>query len=138
MDLKEANSRLEKVNNDIEFYLKEKERLFGKTQPQAVDTTKEAVNGGKRTDKFLQYQISLEEKQLNEKIDKKYAEKINLENYITKELHRLNKYKEVEQLVIYYKEQCVQNYTWEEIGKKVYMHKDTCRKIYRRWKKETI
>ena len=133
MTIKEANNKLEKIDNDIEYYLNKKELEIAKIMPKATDTTKEIVNGGKRVDRYSKYVIEIDE--IDKELDILYADKKNLENYIEKELHRLGKYREVEQLIVYYKEQCIEEYTWEEIGKKVYMHKDNCRKIYRKFKK---
>ncbi len=134
MTIKEANNKLVKVDNEIEYWLKEKEIKLYKVLPKAVDTTKEVVSGGKRVDKFAKYVIDI--KPIDDKLDELYAQKKNLEDYIEKELHRLKKYREVEQLIVYYKEQCLEPFTWEEIGRKVYMNKDNCRKIYRKFKKE--
>lgn len=132
MTIKEANNKLEKIDNDIEYYLKEKENLLVKVEPKALDTTKEVVSGGKRVDRFLNYTIELET--IDTLLDELYAKKKNLENYIEKELHRLNKYREVEQLIIYYKEQSLENLTWEEISRKVHYSKAQCRNIYKKWK----
>lgn len=136
MTIKEANSKLEKVDNDIEYWLQEKERLFIQTQPAAVNYEKEVVSGGKRVDRFLKYEISLEEKKINEELDKLYAEKIILENYIDKELKRLHKYSEIEQLIIYYKEQSFQRYTWQQISQKVHYSVIQCKRIYKRFKQK--
>lgn len=136
MTIKEANSKLEKVDNDIEYWLQEKERLFIQTQPAAVNYEKEVVSGGKRVDRFLKYEISLEEKKINEELDKLYAEKIILENYIDKELKRLHKYSEIEQLIIYYKEQSFQKYTWQQISQKVHYSVIQCKRIYKRFKQK--
>lgn len=136
MTIKEANNKLEKIDNNIEYWLNEKDLLIGDILPKAVDTTTEKVNGGKRIDKFVSYVETLETKGIDDKLDKLYVEKRNLENYIGKELHRLNKYREVEQLIIYYKEQCLENYTWEQISRKVHYSKAQCRNIYKKWKKQ--
>lgn len=136
MTIKEANNKLEKIDNDIEYWLKEKELELGNVLPKAVDVTNERVNGGKRVDKFATYVEALENKQIDDKLDKLYAKKRNLENYIEKELHRLNKYREIEQLIIYYKEQCVENYTWEQISQRVHYSRTQCRNVYRKWKKQ--
>lgn len=136
MTIKEANNKLEKIDNDIEYWLKEKELELGNVLPKAVDVTTERVNGGKRVDKFATYVEAIENKQIDDKLDKLYAKKRNLENYIEKELHRLNKYREIEQLIIYYKEQCVENYTWEQISQRVHYSKAQCRNIYKKWKKQ--
>lgn len=134
MTIKEAKNKLERVDNQIEYWLKEKELELGNVLPQAVNTTTERVNGGKRVDKFAAYAIALEDKEIDLNLDKLYAKKRNLEDFIEKELRRLKKYREVEQLIVYYKEQCLENYTWEQISQKVFYSKAQCKKIYQKWK----
>lgn len=134
MTIKEANNKLEQINNDIEFWLNEKELELCDALPKSTDPSKEKVIGGERADKFYNFVVGIQP--IDKILDLLYAKKKNYEDYIEKELHRLNKYREVEQLIIYYKEQCLEEYTWEQIGKKVYMNKDNCRKIYRKWKGE--
>ena len=116
MTIKEANNKLEKIDHDIEYWLKEKELLLVSIEPGAMDMTKEVVSGGKRVDRFAKYVIEIEP--MDKKLDILYGQKRNLEEYIEKELHRLGKYREVEQLIVYYKEQCLENYTWQQIYKK--------------------
>ena len=134
MTIKEANNKLEKIDHDIEYWLNEKELEISNVLPKALDTTKEIVNGGKRTDKFAKYVIEVEP--IDKILDTLYAQKKNLEEYIEKELHRLGKYREVEQLIVYYKEQCLERYTWQQIAQRVYYSKEQCQRIYKRWKKE--
>lgn len=134
MTIKEAKNKLERVDNQIEYWLKEKELELGNVLPQAVNTTAERVNGGKRVDKFVAYAVALEDKEIDFNLDKLYAKKRNLEDFIEKELRRLKKYREVEQLIVYYKEQCLENYTWEQISQKVFYSKAQCKKIYQKWK----
>lgn len=136
MNLKEARKELEKIDNDINYWLREKELEFVKTQPGAVDTTKEIVSGGKRVDRFLKYAISVENKKIDKELDKLYAKKQNLEEYVEKELHRLGKYREVEQLIVYYKEQCLEEYTWVNISQRVFLSVSQCKKIYKRFKEK--
>lgn len=136
MTIKEANNKLEKIDNDIEYWLKEKEIELSNVLPKAVDITKERVAGGKREDRFFKYAEALEHKKIDDKLDKLYAQKRNIEDYIEKELHRLGKYREVEQLIVYYKEQSVENFTWNQIAQRVYYSPAQCRNIYRKWKKE--
>lgn len=136
MTIKEANNKLEKIDNDINYWLTEKEIELSKVLPKATDITQERVSGGTRVDKFMKYAEAMEVKQIDEKLDKLYAQKKNLEDYIEKELHRLNKYREVEQLIVYYKEQCTENYTWVQISQRVYYSKEQCQRIYKKWKKE--
>ena len=134
MNLKEASNEIEKIDNEIEYWLNEKEIVIGKVLPGALDTSNEVVTGGTRTDKFLNYIMKNEK--IDYELDKLYAQKNNLESYVENELHRLGKYKEVEKLIIYYKEQCLENYTWEEISRKTHYSKTQCRNIYRKWKRQ--
>ena len=134
MTIKEAKNKLERVDNQIEYWLKEKELELGNVLPQAVNTSTERVNGGKRVDKFAAYVVALEDKEIDFNLDKLYAKKRNLEDFIEKELRRLKKYREVEQLIVYYKEQCLENYTWEQISQKVFYSKAQCKKIYQKGK----
>lgn len=134
MTIKEAKNKLERVDNQIEYWLKEKELELGNVLPQAVNTTTERVNGGKRVDKFVAYTVALEDKEIDLNLDKLYAHKRNLEDFIEKELRRLKKYREVEQLIVYYKEQCLENYTWNQIAQKVFYSKEQCQRIYKKWK----
>ena len=134
MTIKEAKNKLERVDNQIEYWLKEKELELGNVLPQAVNTTTERVNGGKRVDKFVAYAVALEDKEIDLNLDKLYAKKRNLEDFIEKELRRLKKYREVEQLIVYYKEQCLEEHTWVNISQKVYMSVSQCKKIYKKFK----
>ena len=129
MTIKEANNKVEKIDNDIEYYLKKKEKEFAKTQPQAVKIKDIVTTGGKRVDKFSKYVISI--KEIDNILDDLYSEKRILEEYIEKELIRLNKYSEVEQLIVYYKEQNLENLTWVQISMRVHYSVRQCKRIYR-------
>lgn len=134
MTIKEANNQINKIDNQIEYYLSKKELELLKAQPQAVTIKDTIVGGGKRVDKFANYVISI--KEIDDKLDELYAEKKIFDEYIDKELVRLKKYREVEQLIVYYKEQCPEELTWIQISFRVQLSEGHCRKIYRRWKKE--
>lgn len=141
MTLREARKKIEKLENEIERLLSEKEILFQKTQPQSVDTTKQNVSGGNtRSEKFLKYVITQEERKLNEDLDLAYAQKSNLENWLETELKILKKYNELEQQVIYYKDDYIPRAkyesTWWWIAKQVHASESTCRRIYSKYKKK--
>lgn len=134
MTIKEANNKIEKIDNEIEYYLRKKEKEFAKTQPQAVKFKEIITSGGRRIDKFNKYVISI--KEIDDILDNLYSEKRILEEYIEKELIRLNKYSEVEQLIIYYKEQNLEKLTWVQISMRVHYSVSQCKKIYRRFRQE--
>lgn len=137
MTLKEANYQVEKLENEINLLLKEKESLEAKTGVQAINTDKMLVDGGKRVDRLVEY-VSSDKTllQLDEEINQKQERKINLMNWIDQELKILKKYKKVEQLIVYYKEIDTKEYTWANISFMVHYSASQCRNIYRNYKRK--
>ena len=145
MTLKEANKKLEELENDYEYYLKEKEELLSLVLPKATNITFERVDGGIREDRLLKYAETEDAKKINETLDYIDRKKQNLIRWIDEELRILNKYGELETLIIQLKENTsvkdkysnkYRELTWEEIGKRTGYNKDHCRKIYRLYKKK--
>lgn len=134
MTIKEANNQINKIDNEIEYYLKKKELEMAKMMPQATKYDKTLVDGGKREDKYANYVVKNE--LIDKTIDKLYDDKRLLEDFIEKELIRLKKYDEVMQLIVYYKEQCLEKLTWQQISNRVHYSVTQCRNIYRKWKKQ--
>ena len=136
MTLKEANYQVEKLENEINLLLKDKELLESKIVIQSIDTSKVMVQGGKRIDRFAEYVGSKELKNLDEKIQEKQETKENLLNWIDNELKILKKYEKVEQLIVYYKEVTEKKYTWIDISSLVHYSLPQCKRIYRKYKKK--
>lgn len=143
MTLKEANEELERLDNEYNYWLNEKERLSLLVTPKSMDIRPEMVEGGKRVDKLALYVESMDDKKINETLEYIQKKKQNLMNWLDNELSILKKYNEIEQLIVYYKENIMitdkytnkrRNMTWEEISKEVHYSKDYCRKIYRNYK----
>ncbi len=133
MTLSEAKKELERLDNNLEYQLRQKEILFQKTQPQAVNTAKESVQGGKREDKYLNYVETLEEQEINEKIDKLYAHRNNLERWINTELKIIGEYEPLEKEIITLRE--VNHLKWEIIAIRVGYSERQCRRIYSKYYK---
>jgi hypothetical protein len=144
MDLKTANAELEKLENEYEYWLKEKETILTIVMPKSPDPTKESVQGGTRIDKFAKYVELDDEKKINDTLDFIHKRKQNLLKWLTNELKILNKYGEVEALIIQYKEKGIYNekegrfidMTWEQIAKEVHYSKTFCRNVYRTYKNQ--
>lgn len=138
--LRDANKEIERIENDIEKLLKDKEEKFSKTQPQAVDPGATRTKGGKRVDKFLVYANYAIDKEIDEQLDFLYAKKENWVKWIENELKILGKYNDLEKQVIYYKEDYVSvnpfEKTWCFIANKVHASESTCRRIYKKYKKQ--
>ena len=134
MTIKEANNLIENIDNQIECLLTKKEIIIESAiYPKSPDLSSERVEGGTRVDKYRYLDYSIDE--IDPEINRLYKEKRNYENFIEKELIRLRKYNEVEQLIVFYKEQSLENLTWLQISQKVHYSVTQCRNIYRKFKK---
>ncbi len=137
LTIKEANNRIDEIDNKLEYYLNKKELEFIKTQPKGTDIKTDITTGGARVDKNIQYMIICE--QYDPIIESLQNEKQVLLDFVEKELKRINKYRDVEQQIIYYKEQYIPRYpdevTWYFISRKVHASESTCRRIYKKYKK---
>lgn len=143
MNLKEANKKMEQLDNNLKYYTREKDISLKKVGISASVYDKINVSGGKRDDKFSSYMVSLEDKDRLTliELDKKIVDikdKINnLSDWIDNELKILKKYRDVEQQVIYYKEN-ERHYTWEEIALRTGFCSRQCQRIYDKYQKERI
>lgn len=139
MKLREANFQVERKNNELDKLLKDKELLECLVEPKGTDYTKVVVDGGKHTN-ILEVYVALKDlkrwKNLDKRIQRLQSEIQNLIDWIDNELKILDKYNEIEELIIYYKEISIKKYTWQEIANKVHYSKDYCRKIYKRCEKK--
>lgn len=145
MTLKEANFELEKLDNEYNYWLNEKEQLKSMVLPQATDIRLERVYGGKREDRLLKYTSILDDKKIDETLNYISKRRQNLINWIKEELNIMLKYGEVEHVIIQLKENEVikdsstgkyRKLTWEEIARKVHWSKSFCRNVYRNYKKK--
>lgn len=134
MTLKEANEELERLGNEYNYWLNEKEKLLLLVTPKSTDIKSEIVQGGKRVDRLAQYVESMDEKKINETLDYIHARKLNLMNWMDNELKILGKYNEVEKLIVFYKEVDTKQRTWIEISRLVHYSESHCKRIYRNYK----
>ena len=77
MTLKEANCEVERLNNDLNKLLRDKELLEVITDPKSTDYTKVVVDGGKRSNVLEVYILKQEVarwKDLDKKIKRKQCE----------------------------------------------------------------
>lgn len=131
MDIFEANSKLEKCYNDLEYWNSEKEIKFQRTQPKATDTSKELVSGGKRSNILEDYAINTE--QIDKEINQLNIKISNLIKYITKELNRIGKYEPITKEIIELRD--IQHLSWNQIHLRIKLSESYCRKLYTNFKK---
>ena len=133
MDIIEANNRIVEIEKEINMLLDKKEVELSKTLPQAKQIKKDIVTTSRtENNKFLHYVYSVEE--YDQKIDILEKIKLALINYVDKELIRLKKYRDKEQLIVYYRENKLKKYKWESISRLVGLSQTHCRRIYREYK----
>lgn len=137
MTLKEVNYEVERLENELNKLLRDKELLETLVDPKSTDYTKIMVDGGKHTN-ILEVYILKQDLPRWQDLDKRIKQtqdqiKNDLE-WIDNELKILRKYDKVEQLIVFYKEIDTKNYTWYQISALVNYSKDYCRKIYQRYK----
>ncbi len=138
MTLREANFEVERLNNKLDKLLKDKELLESTIDPKSTDYTKVVVDGGKHNSCVQEIYVLMQDlprwKDLDKRIKITQEEIKNYIDWIDNELKILKKYNKVEQLIVYYKEETTEKYTWHQIANKVHYSKDYCRKIYARYK----
>lgn len=142
MDLKTANLELERLENEYEYWLKEKEALLTLVMPKSPSLDSQRVSGGTRSDKFAKYAELDDKYKINATLEQIHKRKENILEWLKNELKIMNKYGEVETLIIQYKEkgrydEKEERYvemTWEEISKEVHYSKTFCRNVYRNYK----
>lgn len=136
MTLKEVNYEVERLTNQLNKLLNEKESLESIVGLHSTSYDKIIVDGGKVVDKMLEYQILKEMNQLDFHIQIIQKKIKNNMDWIDNELKILKKYDKIEQLIIYYKEIDTKNYTWYQISNKVNYSMSQCKRIYSRYKKK--
>lgn len=136
MTLREVNYEVERLTNQLNKLLNEKESLESIVGLHSTSYDKIIVDGGKVVDKMLEYQILKEMNQLDFHIQIIQKKIKNNMDWIDNELKILKKYDKIEQLIIYYKEIDTKNYTWYQISSKVNYSMSQCKRIYSRYKKK--
>ena len=128
MSVTQLKSKIEELNNNLNYLLEKKQQAFNLTQPKARQLKEICVVGGTRENLYDKYVIKNEE--LDPAINFVQEEITLLEKYLNKELERINKYDEWEQKVIYYRDT---GKTWLFIACNTPFSVRTCQRIYRRY-----
>ena len=129
MSITQIKSKIEELNNNLNYLLEKKEQAFLMTQPKATQLKEVSVLGGTRESVYDKYVIKNEK--LDPAIDLIQNEIRLLEDYLNKELERINKYDEWKQKVIFLRES---GKTWLYIACNTPFSEKTCRRIYRAYK----
>ena len=133
MTIREANIKIKQIDNDIEAYETKKALEFAKTQPGAVKTDKEVVDGIQIVDKNINYVIQAE------KIDRTLClltdEKENLEKWIERELRIIGEYEPVKAKIIELREN---GKTYDEIAEATGYCRRQVIRIYKQYSEQRL
>lgn len=135
MTLREANFKVEKIQNELTLLYNQKEIMDLSVGVKVSKLDKVLVDGGIVEDKLLNYVYQKKLKRIDEKIIAKERQKKVLMDYIDNELKTLKKYNKVEQLIVFYKDIDLKSYTWFEIGNLVGYSKEQVQRIYKKYRK---
>ena len=131
MTLKECKNEIQKLQNNLRFYLNKKKINFEKTQPSSIKLKEIMVDGGfKDWDPFMSYMIKDEE--CDKEIYLLQKELNNYQTWFTNEMIRMLKYEDLP-LIVYLKEE--ENKSWKDIDKFLHYAEGTTKKRYFRSKK---
>ena len=145
LTLEEATKELEKLNNDKIYWENRLEQIASLTMPKSTDVANERVDGGERIDKLLKYTELKEELAIDDTL--KYIDDkiLSLNQWVERELIRLDKYGETEKKVVYLREHKtvrdkytnrLRKMTWREIAKEIHYSERSVRYFYENWVKE--
>lgn len=128
MTISQAKTERQKLVNELELYLEQKEINFIKTQPKSP-IMKEVIEGksdGFRiSDKFTHYIIK--DEKFDEKIFTLQKEINALEKYIISEMERINK-AGGDYLIRYYRD--VEKFSWNKISRLTNYSLRQCHRLY--------
>ena len=139
MNLEDIYNQLEKLENDLEYYINRLEEIKSLIMPQGTQFDKVLVDGGKHIDKILKYAETEDKLQLEATIKYIKTKMVDLENLKEKEIERLTKYGEYVKVVVLLKEkEFIREYngkkrhlTWNEIADRVYCSRRTAINWYK-------
>ena len=133
MTIKEANDKIKHLENLRKLKEAERDLVFERTQPKAVNTTKTIVQGGTREDKYINYMIELEDfryQKLCDDIILLEKETNSLSDYVENELKIIGEYEPLKAKIIKLRHD---GKTWEQLFDLIQGQYSIsqCRRIYK-------
>lgn len=138
MTLKETNYEVERLENELNKLINDKILLESTVMPKSTNFEKILVDGGQHGNPLEIYILKQDLSKwqnLDRKIKITQRKIQNNVDWIERELRILKKYNKIEQLIVYYKEVDIKEYTWFEISALVHYSITQCRRIYSKYKK---
>lgn len=133
MTIREANIKVKQLDNDIDSLERKKELEFIKTQPGAVKTDREIVDGIQVVDKNFNYVVKADE--ITRELNIKLKEKENLEHWIERELRIIGEYEPLKAKIIQLRES---GKTYDEIAEATGYCRRQVIRIYKRYSEQRL
>lgn len=130
MTINQAKIERQKLINELELYLEQKEINFIKTQPKSPimkDVIEGKSDGFRISDKFTHYIIK--DEKFDDKIFTLQKEINALEKFIISEMERINK-AGGDYLIRYYRD--VEKFSWEKIARLTHYSIRQCHNLYKK------
>jgi hypothetical protein len=135
LSIKSANLKIKKLENNLTYYISEKNRYYNMTQPKSASMS-ERVQGGNREDKNAKYVVACE--RLDPIIDDLNYQIKNLSTFLENSLKLLGKYNDIEKKIydlrlnniLYEKLHRGKKMEWWKIAENVGLSERQCRRIY--------
>lgn len=134
MTIREANIKIKQLDNDIDSLERKKELEFLKTQPGAVKTDKEVVDGIQVIDKNFNYVVQKDK--ITRELNIKLKEKENLEKWITRELRIIGEYEPLKAKIIKLRQET--GLTWDKISEATGYSRRQCIYIYKDYTEQRL
>lgn len=133
MTIREANIKVKQLDNDIDSLERKKELEFLRTQPGAVKTDKEIVDGIQVVDKNFNYVVKKDE--ITRELNIKLKEKENLEHWIERELRIIGEYEPLKAKIIQLREN---GKTYDEIAEATGYCRRQVIRIYKQYSEQRL
>ena len=104
LTLEEAAKELEKLSNDKIYWENRLAQIVSLTMPKSTDIENERVDGGVRIDKLLKYTELKGELAIDDTLKYIDGKILDLNQWVERELIRLDKYGETEKKIVYLRE----------------------------------
>lgn len=139
LTLDSVAKEIDKLENDRLYWEQRLEQINSLTRPQSTDLKNERVDGGKKVDKLLQYTEIKEELGIEDTLKYIKDKLLALNEWVERELERLDRYGETEKKVVYLREHKrvrdrytyrMRNMTWNEIAKETHYSERAVRLFY--------
>lgn len=144
LTLEEAAKELDKLANDKIYWENRLEQIASLIMPKSTDIGNERVDGGERVDKLLKYTELKEELAIEDTLNYIDGKILSLNQWVERELIRLDKYGETEKKIVYLRENKkvrdkytnrLRKMTWREIAKETHYSERSVRYFYENWVK---